>query len=321
MVLDLLVTLAGLAIVLLGGYLLVQAAVSVAASLGMSRTLVGATVVAFGTSAPELVVGITAVLRGADGITVGNIMGEGVSNVGLVLGIAALVNPAVLFTRLRRTAVPVLLVATALFLLAAADGEIARWQGGVLLGTLLLVIAFARQLFPEMGAAAEAEVAERRGGFVTVHRPALVQVAQLLGAVVALGVGAHLVVEGATAFARDVGMSEVAVGVVIVSLGTASPELMTSVMAAIKREYEISVANVLGSNIFNLLGVMGIVAVISPVTVDPGVFRVEAPALVIAGLALVPFALKRRYRITRVDGALLLGLYFAYFALVLDRGL
>jgi cation:H+ antiporter len=318
---DLLLIAVGLVVLILGGYMLLHAAVAIATSLGMSRTLVGATVVAIGTSAPELFVGITAVLRGADGITVGNVMGEGVSNVGLVLGVAAVVNPAVLFTRLRRTAVPVLLAATALFLLAAADGEIARWQGAVLLGSLVLVILFARQLFPEMAAAAEAEAAQRRGGIVTARRPVLLQVAFLLGAVAALGLGAHLVVEGATAFAREIGMSEVAVGVVIVSLGTASPELVTSVMAAVKREYEISVANVLGSNIFNLLGVMGIVAMINPVTVDPGVFRVEAPALVIAGLALIPFAMGRPYRVTRVDGALLLGLYAAYVALVLDRGL
>lgn len=129
MLFDLLATALGIAVVLLGGYLLVQSAVVIALRYGMSRAVVGATVVAFGTSAPELVVGVSAVVRGSDGVTVGNIIGACVGNVGLVLGLAAILNPTVLFTRLRRTAVPVLMGATGLFLLVATGGQIARWEG------------------------------------------------------------------------------------------------------------------------------------------------------------------------------------------------
>ncbi|MGE3961957.1 MAG: calcium/sodium antiporter [Dehalococcoidia bacterium] len=314
MALDLLMTAAGIAIVLLGGYLIVQSAVVIALGYGLPRAVVGATVVAFGTSAPELTVGISAVLGGSDGVTVGDVMGSSVGNVGLVLGLAAVINPSVLFTRLRRTAVPVLGVATALFLAVAAGGRIERWEGGLLLLALVGVTLLSPRLFPEFGRAAEVD-----------ERPASEGVrlrdwAGLAGALVALAVGASLAVDGAVGVAKTLGWSEVAIGVVVIAIGTSLPELITSILAAVRGELEIAVSNVLGSNIFNLLGVMGVVAAVGSVEVDPGVFRVEAPALVVSTVALIPFTMTRRYRITRFDGALLLGLYVAFLALAIDRG-
>lgn len=144
----------------------------------------------------------------------------------------------------------------------------------------------------------------------------------MAGGIVALAAGAQLALTGAVGLAESFGLSEVAIGVVVVSLGTSLPETMTSVTAALRGEVEIAVSNVLGSNIFNLLGVMGTVALVGSVEVDPGIFRVEAPALVVSSLALIPFALSpRRYRITRLDGGLLLGLYVAFVLLVVDRGM
>ena len=314
MALDLLMTTGGIAIVLLGGYLLVASAVTVALGFGLSRAVVGATVVAFGTSAPELTVGLSAVLRGSDGVTVGDVMGSCIGNVGLVLGLAAVINPSVLFTRLRSTAVPVLMAANVLFLAVAAGGRIARWEGGVLLAGLVAVTVLSPRLFPEFGRAAEVSEAPERPSVTTRDWAALG------GAVVALAAGAYLAVEGAVGVAETLGLSEVAIGVVVIAIGTSLPEVITSVVAAVRGEVEIAVSNVLGSNIFNLLGVMGVVGLVGSVEVDPGVFRVEAPALVISTLALIPFAMTRRSRITRVDGALLLGLYAAFLVLAVARG-
>ena len=281
MALDLLMTTGGIAIVLLGGYLLVASAVTVALGFGLSRAVVGATVVAFGTSAPELTVGLSAVLRGSDGVTVGDVMGSCIGNVGLVLGLAAVINPSVLFTRLRSTAVPVLMAANVLFLAVAAGGRIARWEGGVLLAGLVAVTVLSPRLFPEFGRAAEVSEAPERPS-VTAR-----DWAALGGAVVALAAGAYLAVEGAVGVAETLGLSEVAIGVVVIAIGTSLPEVITSVVAAVRGEVEIAVSNVLGSNIFNLLGVMGVVGLVGSIEVDPGVFRVEAPALVISTLALI----------------------------------
>ena len=317
MAFDLLLTVAGIGTVLLGGYLLVQSAVVIAIGFGISRAVVGATVVAFGTSAPELMVGTSAVLRGSDGVTVGNIIGACVGNVGLVLGLAALLNPAVLFTHLRRSALPVLGLATVLFLVVGIDGEIARWEGGLMVFALVGAMTLSPRLFPEIAAAAEAEPE------VEARRPVVLRDwAQLAGAVIALAAGSQVALEGVVGLGERLGLSEVALGVVVVSLGTSLPETITSVLAAVRKEYEIAVANVLGSNIFNLLGVMGIVALLAPVTVDPGVYRLEVPALVISTLALTPFAMSHRsYRVTRLDGMLLLFLYVSFAILVVDRGL
>lgn len=323
MLLDLVATGAGIAIVLLGGYLLVESAVVIAMRYGLSRAIVGATVVAFGTSAPELVVGASAAVRGADGVTVGNIIGACVGNVGLVLGLAAILNPAVLFTRLRRPAVPVLMGATALFLLVSGDGEVTRWEGGLLLLGLVGVAATAPRLFPELAHAVDVRDQQPVRPPGAMAQGSMVRDwARLAGGVVALAAGAQLALTGAVSLAETFGLSEVAIGVVIISLGTSLPETMTSVTAALRGEVEIAVSNVLGSNVFNLLGVMGMIALVTPVEVDLGIYRVEAPALIISTLALIPFALSARtYRITRLDGALLLSLYFVFVALVVDRGL
>ncbi len=314
MALDLLMTTGGIAIVLLGGFLLVESAVAIALGFGLSRAVVGATVVAFGTSAPELTVGLSSVFRGSDGVTVGDVMGSCVGNVGLVLGLAAMINPSVLFTRLRSTAVPVLVAANVLFLAVAAGGHIARWEGGLLIAGLVAVTLLSPRLFPEFGRAAE--VTEVR----TQPRVTTRDWASMVGALVALAAGASLAVEGAVGIAETLELSEVAIGVAVIAIGTSLPEMITSVVAAIRGEVEIAVTNVLGSNIFNLLGVMGVVSLVGSVEVDPGVFRVEAPALVVSTLALAPFALPRRSRVTRVDGALLLGLYAAFLVLAIQRG-
>lgn len=314
MALDLLMTTGGIAIVLLGGFLLVESAVAIALGFGLSRAVVGATVVAFGTSAPELTVGLSSVFRGSDGVTVGDVMGSCVGNVGLVLGLAAMINPSVLFTRLRSTAVPVLVAANVLFLAVAAGGHIARWEGGLLIAGLVAVTLLSPRLFPEFGRAAE--VTEVR----TQPRVTTRDWASMVGALVALAAGASLAVEGAVGIAETLELSEVAIGVAVIAIGTSLPEMITSVVAAIRGEVEIAVTNVLGSNIFNLLGVMGVVSLVGSVEVDPGVFRVEAPALVVSTLALASFALPRRSRVTRVDGALLLGLYAAFLVLAIQRG-
>ncbi len=312
----------GLALLLGGAWQLVRAAVAVSLMLGVSRVVVGATVVAFGTSAPEFVVSLVAALRGAPDIAVGNVVGSNVANVALVLGVAAAIRPLAVSYRLLRWEIPVLAVATAALILFAENGHVGHAEGGVMFAGLIAFAVLSPRLFPELAAAAEEEAeataeAERAG---RLPAPTLRAVARELGwmgaGIAALAFGANAAVEGASSLASAAGMSELAIGVVIVAIGTSLPELATSVVAAVRNEDEIAVANVVGSNIFNLLGVAGLTAAVAGLPVRLDLYRFELPALAASTLVLVPLAWPR-YEISRFTGVALVGAYVAFVAATL----
>jgi len=315
--LDLLVLIAGVAVLLVGAYVLLRGAVTLATYFGVSAVVIGATVVAFGTSAPELVVTVASGLRGISDLGLGTVVGSNIANVFLVLGLTALVSPIAVHQRLIRWEVPVLLVATLVTILFALGGGLNRWEGIVMLSGLVLFLVISPRLFPEILRETEAEV----GTVVPVVTRKFFLLACLfvvLG-LVGLTIGSELVVRSASDMAERVGISTFLIGVVIVAVGTSLPEVVTSMLAAFRGEHDIAVGNIVGSNIFNLLGVAGPGAIISGISVSDALFRFELPMMILSSLILVPLIWPRPH-IGRRSGVALIAGYVAIVAVTMTRG-
>ncbi|MDO8891359.1 MAG: calcium/sodium antiporter [Sulfurimicrobium sp.] len=304
----------GLVLLVVGADLLVRGASRLALRFGISPLLIGLTVVAFGTSAPELAVSVQAGLSGQSGIAVGNIVGSNIFNVLMVLGFSALITPLVVSQQLVRIDVPLLIGASVLFLIMAFDGHIGFFDGLLLTGGIVVYIVFAIQQGRKESAAVEAEYEQEFGGG---NSPLLgrlpVQIGLIVGGLVLLVLGATWLVESAVSIARVLGVSEVIIGLTIVAAGTSLPELATSVVAAMRGERDIAVGNVVGSGLFNILAIAGIAAVVTPggLEVAPALIRFDIPVMVAVALACLPI-FATGHLIARWEGALFLGYYMAY---------
>ena len=316
--LDLIRIAVGLAILLAGAWLTVRSATRLASSFGISPIIIGATVVAFGTSAPEFVVSLFAATRDSSGLAIGNVLGSNVANVALVLGASALVRPMTVHWRLLRWEIPVLAAATLVMLLLAANGRLGHIEGAVMFLGLVLFIVVSPRLWPETAATAVGHAAEASRAPEHDGKARALDGGLLLLGLAGLTLGADTAVRGAVNVAEQAGISEAAIGATIVATGTSLPEVATSVVAAFRRQHEIAVANVVGSNIFNLLGVIGLTAGLIPLTVDLDLYQFEMPALALSTAVLLPLAWPR-YRIGRPEGALLLAGYVTFVAVVLLR--
>jgi len=310
--------LGGLALLALGGELLVRGAVQAAERLGVSPLLIGLTLVGFGTSTPELVTSVQAALIGAPGIAVGNAVGSNIANILLILGLSALISPVrVGSAALRRDGGIVLL--TALLLLAVAwTTAIDRLVGAAFVAGLAAYIAFAwreeRAGVADHGAAhCKAEAFEgthprlRAGSAGGLALP----LALALGGLVLVILGGRLLVDGAVGLARAFGIAETVIGLTIVAVGTSMPELVTSFVAAMRRQSDVALGNILGSNIYNILGILGVTGLIAPIAVPPEIARFDAPVMVGVSLLLIAFAWSG-LRIGRREGAALLAGYVLY---------
>ena len=309
--------LAGFAFLVAGGELLVRNSVAAAGRLGVSPLLIGLTLVGFGTSTPELVTSLNAALSGAPGIAVGNVVGSNIANVLLILGltsaISPIVSPASGFRR-DATALVVSALAASVFILW---GEIGRAAGTA----MLLALAFyllrsyqAETVLPDSPSPTTLQTLEEGADLrAKPNLPIWVLVLlSLLGILVTI-VGADLMVEGAVSLARVAGMSESLIGLTIVAVGTSLPEMVTSVMAAIRREPGIALGNIIGSNIFNLFGILGLTALVSPIQVPADIGPMDVWALLLATASLIWFGLGG-WNIRRRDGVAMLGVYTAYVA-------
>jgi len=331
MLLDAMLVILGLGLLLAGGDALVRGAVALAARLGVAPVLVGLTVVAFGTSAPELVVNLLAAWRGSPDLGFGNVVGSNIANIGLILGAAALVTPAVVHPTLVRRDIPLLVGVSAVALVLATVspfGEgFGRGDGIVLLGLFLLFLGLAlRQALNERAltrrpgpAAPEARVPGKDveggikgwmgGGVKGGPGASRILVLHVLG-LGGLVLGGELTVRGATELATTFGIAEAVIGLTLVAVGTSLPELATSVLAARRGQADVAVGNVVGSNLFNLLFVWGTTVTLVPSRLPP---RGEVDLVVLLGFAVVLLLLVRwRPRISRWGGALLLLGYLAY---------
>jgi cation:H+ antiporter len=296
--LDAVLIVVGLAGLFLGGEALLRGASGLAARLGLPPLLIGLTVVGFGTSMPELLVSADAALRGVPAIAVGNVLGSNIANILLILGLSALVWPMAGVTGLRRDLVVMLGVSLLLVPLFAC-GELGGWAGAGLVAGL---VAYLVHAFRNPGSAGADVVTP-----MTVPRAVLIAGAGL----VALLFGARFLVDGAVGVARGAGLSEAFIGLSIVAVGTSLPELATSVVAAIRRQSALAIGNVVGSNIFNVLGILGATALIAPVPVEARFLRFDLPVMLAASLALA-LVLWQGGRIGRGVGAVALLVYGVY---------
>lgn len=259
----------GFVLLVWGADKFVEGASALARKMGVSPLLVGLTIVAFGTSMPELAVSVTAALRGANEIAVGNVVGSNMFNLLVVAGLSAVICPLVMDKMLLRRDWPLSIFAAVLLLVAIApDHVIARWEGAVLL--VIFAVILSRQIKAALNdraqlAAAEAEAAEEAAEMT--KSPVMIWVNIVLG-LACIVLGGQLAVNGATGIARMFGLSETLIGLTIVAIGTSLPELVTSIVAARKGQNEIAMGNVIGSNLFNILLILGVSAVITPIPVQ-----------------------------------------------------
>ena len=297
----------------------------IAASAGISPLVVGLTVVAFGTSSPELAVSIGAGLAGRPDIAVGNVVGSNVFNVLLILGLSATLSPLRVAQQLIWLDVPIMIGVSVLVFLLGLDGAIGRVEGIALLGGVLAYTAFLLRTSRRETEAVREEYAREFAPPPPRARRAAGWVRD--GAMVAVGLGAlvlggHWLVEGAVSLARGLGVSELVIALTVVSGGTSLPELATSVVASLRGERDIAVGNVVGSNIFNLLAVLGAAAAVSPagVAVSPAALRFDIPVMIAVALACLPI-FTTGHRIDRWEGLLFLGYYGAYTVYLVLRSL
>ena len=316
----------GLVALVAGAEMLVRGASRLAFSFGVSPLVVGLTVVAFGTSAPELAVSINAVAAGQVDIAIGNVVGSNIFNVLFILGLAAIITPLVVAAQIIRQEVPIMIAASLLLLALAWDGAVSRMDGAVLFGLLLVYVVFlirqSRRQTPDTHAeyaeAFAASDAGSAGAWERAQRKLAVQLALIVAGLVLLVLGSGWLVDAAVAFARWAGVSELVIGLTIVAAGTSLPEVAASVIASIKGERDIAIGNVVGSNIFNILGVLGMAALLSPapLPVAPSMMAFDCWVMLAVAFACLPVLFTGRV-IARWEGAVFLGYYAAYTAYVI----
>jgi cation:H+ antiporter len=306
----------GLITLVAGGELLVRGAARLAAVAGISPLVIGLTVVAFGTSAPELAVSIKASLDGQPDIAVGNVVGSNIFNVLFILGISALISPLVVSSQLVRFDVPLMIVASLLLLGLGWDGSIGRLDGMGLFAGLLLYTGWTIRQSRRESAAVKQQFAKEFGEPKKTSAAVLaLQGLLIVGGLVLLSFGARWLVTGAVSIARFAGMSELLIGLTIVAAGTSLPEVAASVLASIRGERDIAVGNVVGSSIFNILCVLGLSAAIVPggVAVSPAALRFDIPVMIAVSIACLPIFFTG-HLIARWEGALFFAYYLAYTA-------
>ena len=305
----------GLVALVLGAGWLVRGAAKLALSFGISPLVVGLTVVAFGTSAPELAVSAGAVLDGKVDIAIGNVVGSNILNVLLILVASAVITPLVVHLQLIRQEVPIMIAASVALLLMMLDGVVATWESALLVGAMVIYTVFLVWQSRRQSASADAEFEGEVDLNSTWDRHWSVQLGLILLGLVALVTGSHFLVEAAVTTAKQWGVSDVVIALTIVALGTSLPEIATSVTAALKGQRDMAVGNVVGSNTFNILGCLGISGMLSTsgLVVAESVIHFDAWVMLAVALACLPIFISGR-EIARWEGVVFLLYYAAYTA-------
>lgn len=297
----------GLSVLIIGGEFLLKGSVGIAKKFKISSLVIGMTVVAFGTSAPELIVSITSVLNGHPEIAVSNVVGSNIANLALVLGITCLIFPVIVSKNTKVLDFPKMMFATTLFLVFAYDGVVERWEGMVLLISLIAFIAYIIR-----DSIKKAPIPEKK----EPEQAIIKSIVFLLIGLVGLYFGSDWFLTGAVDLARHLGMTEHVIGITIVAFGTSVPELVTSIVAALKKETDISIGNLIGSNIFNISAVLGTTSIVSPMIIQHELFNFDIYWLV--SIPILLFALMWSNKIGRLSGGVLFGTYITYIVITIN---
>lgn len=304
---------AGLLLLIGGAEILVRGASRLAVGIGISPLVVGLTVVAFGTSSPELIVSIQTALSNQPDLMIGNVVGSNTFNVLFILGVSALITPLVVAQQLIRWDVPLMIGLSALVLVFVQDFMLSRTENIILALGLIAYVLFTVYQSRRESKAVVAEYEEAFGASSATARTWPIDLLFIVGGLGALALGSRWLVESAVAFAEALGVSELVIGLTIVAAGTSMPEVATSVIASIRGERDIAVGNVVGSNIFNILGVLGIGGLFASggVAVSEAAVAVDIPVMLAVAAICLPLFFTGS-RISRWEGVLLLGYYVAY---------
>ena len=305
---------ARLVLLILGAEALVRGASRLAAAVGISPLVIGLTVVAFGTSAPELAVSVKAAFAGQGNIAVGNAVGSNIFNVLFILGLSAVIAPLVVAQQLVRLDVPLLIGASVLLLLLGLDGRLGRLDGLLLFAGVVAYTVFLVRQSRRETQAVQAEYAKEYGAEQSRPAPSwFANIGLLLAGLAMLVLGSRWLVDGAVAVARYLGVSDLVIGLTIIAAGTSLPEVVTSVVASLRGERDIAVGNVVGSNLFNILAVLGLASLVSPlgIEVSSAALRCDIPVMIAVAIACLPIFFTDGM-ISRWEGAVLLAYYAAY---------
>jgi len=277
-----------------------------ALSIGIRPLVIGMTVVAFATSMPEMMVSLAAVFKNSSDLAAGNVIGSNIANIGLILGATALLAPMAVSRGTLFREIPIMLVASLAVFVMALDGQLDRLDGFILIVGLITFLGYCYYssrkslVYAEEPSVDEEQTPQNGRNFLLI----------LIG-IAGLGIGAELMVRSAVFIARHLGVSDLIIGVTVVALGTSLPEFAASTVSAWKGEPDLSVGNVIGSNIFNLFFVLGFCSLVRPITIESGVLKYELPLMLFFSLALWPLV-QRRLRLGRTEGGILLLCYLAF---------
>ncbi|MGF1478755.1 MAG: calcium/sodium antiporter [Cyanophyceae cyanobacterium] len=305
---EILLILIGIALLYFGGEVLVNHSSRLALSLRLSPAVIGLTIVAFGTSSPELLATLTATLQGAPDMAVGNVVGSNIANLGLILGLSAIIFPLRASSQFIRREVPFMIFAVILLVPFSVDETINRVEGAILCGLLVLYLLY---LFKNDASLGDDEFTQEYGQNKSVKW----SVVGVVAGIALLVAGAQSLVLGAVDLARNVGISERVIGLSIVAVGTSLPELASSLVAAMKREGNIVLGNLIGSNIFNVLGILGTTAVFNPIAVSANITGFDLWIAIGISIVVLPL-ISTQLRIERWEGVILLATYVGYIVLI-----
>jgi cation:H+ antiporter len=303
----------GFILLLFGAEYLVRGAVNLARRLNVSQMLIGMTIVAYGTTAPELVVSLQAALSGQPGISVGNVVGSNIANILLILGTSAVIFPIVIDRGALYRDSAVLMGSSLLFVALALSGTIERWQGVLMFAALIVFSAYA-YLSESRRGARKSTTDELTEEFAEGPRSAWLSLLSVVGGVAAVVIGARLLVTAAIAMAQYLGVGEEVIGLTIVAIGTSLPELATASVAAFRRHSAVAVGNVIGANIYNILAIMGLVAAVKPIAVPPQILQFDLWFMLAVTAAFLA-SLLLRGGLSRGLASLFLVVFIAYTAL------
>jgi len=297
----------GLVTLFIGAEGLIRGSSSLALKIGLTPLVVGLTVVAFGTSTPELVVSMKAAIIGNSSISLGNVVGSNIANIALILGVAALIRPLDVHANVIRREIPIMIGLSILLVVLLIDGELSFIDGLIfVIGIITYVIVNVLMARKEKNVEVEAEFSE--GLKTRLGVP--VSIIFIVGGLALMILGANLFVTSSISIAKAIGVSDAIIGLTIVAIGTSLPELITSIVASYKNESDIAIGNVVGSNIFNILGILGITALVIPLSTE-GISYIDFGVMLLTALILLPLS-KTGFKLSRLEGVFLVAGYIIY---------